>query len=863
MSIKVYTYSNPYELTDEVYWDEIKDCPHFCVSQTMVNGFNDVYGDWKKAGYLTTIRILLNCLYADWESVNTRVKQIMEVDHAIHGLVLEEDNIRHSLEYNTKALANCIRMFRELGLEAESFDVSKINAVQKHLVDIYRFISQQNSTAFEFNRIQSEQELNAGIMSALQKKHKDVLYPNIDINTIVIHGIHQFSPAMLCAVEDISKFKTVILLFNYQEQYQMIYQTWIRIYSNFGVPITYSHNREFRPVSLLVDSYPSNVLADNIGKLSNGEHSIQFGNKNQLEVVEFENLTEFSGYCAMLYEKAKTSSESEGKAAHVLNYMDEQMYSASGRVNDILRAYFPEQFGERHFLDYPIGHFFVSVIEMWDNENRYVKVDNFSLIKDCLSSGIISEHRSGQLLNTFNTVEPYIEKETTLDGIVKRLKRLRKYVNSSDKWLNRIGYLNCSKQELDELRRSLEDLNIIVKSFFEDFSSGGDNFNRFYKKIHDFIVKKTQNMDSLNQEIKDVLSKLLARMSTIDLPNTGTFTCLKQTLSFYLSQDDYLVHGANWIVRDFEQIDGDILRSNRQDSEKTCYHFCCLSDKDICTAKDERLPWPLDISFFEYSYEPLSRTYQVFLKSKLEFRNFKRYALLYGLEFNRVGCRLSYIKSENQKDNELYHLIKMLGVPVRKYRSNDKNNYVPHLQYSVPSEVSVRAFTNTDRLKYAICPHRFALESLVQERTIFRERFLIILYMRVLLQNKIEDNYTGKTLSESELQKIIQVEYRNLEDKFHISNEYEKTQIISGVYSYFVGLIKKGAIPQYRREQIKNIHRIKEELLFTDTKKIDVADYSSIDLNHIVGSEKQYPDRSSSACKYCSCKDVCLKGLSS
>ena len=251
--------------------------------------------------------------------------------------------------------------------------------------------------------------------------------------SIVIHGIHQFSPAMLCAVEDISKFKTVILLFNYQEQYQMIYQTWIRIYSNFGVPITYSHNREFRPVSLLVDSYPSNVLADNIGKLSNGEHSIQFGNKNQLEVVEFENLTEFSGYCAMLYEKAKTSSESEGKAAHVLNYMDEQMYSASGRVNDILRAYFPEQFGERHFLDYPIGHFFVSVIEMWDNENRYVKVDNFSLIKDCLSSGIISEHRSGQLLNTFNTVEPYIEKETTLDGIVKRLKRLRKYVNSRDR----------------------------------------------------------------------------------------------------------------------------------------------------------------------------------------------------------------------------------------------------------------------------------------------------------------------------------------------------------------------------------------------------------------------------------------------
>ena len=41
--------------------------------------------------------------------------------------------------------------------------------------------------------------------------------------------------------------------------------------------------------------------------------------------------------------------------------MDEQFYSASSKVNDILRAYFPEQFEERHFLDYPIGHFFIAI----------------------------------------------------------------------------------------------------------------------------------------------------------------------------------------------------------------------------------------------------------------------------------------------------------------------------------------------------------------------------------------------------------------------------------------------------------------------------------------------------------------------
>lgn len=54
----------------------------------------------------------------------------------------------------------------------------------------------------------------------------------------------------------------------------------------------------------------------------------------------------------------------------------------------------------------------------------------------------------------------------------------------------------------------------------------------------------------------------------------------------------------------------------------------------------------------------------------MEFKNFKRYALLYGLEFNRIGCKLSYVKTVDCKNNELYHLIKMLGIKVRKYHSD-------------------------------------------------------------------------------------------------------------------------------------------------------------------------------------------------
>ena len=849
MSIKIYTYADPYELQRESYWDEIKNCAHFCVSQTMVNGLQTIYPSL--GCYMTTVRILVNTFYSDWENENRRVKQIMEVDNAINAMSFEKDeNGRLSLEYNVRSLVKCIRIFKELGLNDDSFDVSELNSDQRYLVDIYKYICRREKTSFEFSRITDKDIIEEKILEALKVKHKDHLYDELDKNTVVIHGVHQFTPNMLCAIEDIAKFRNVILLFNYQEQYQAIYQTWLNIYSLFNERIIFSKEAEFKPVSLMIDSYPANTLADSMGMLSNGEVRSISGSFNDLEVVEFENLTEFAGYCAKLFESARERNEN-----NPLDEMSEQLYSASGKVNDILRSHFPEQFGERHFLDYPVGHFFVAIVEMWDNDNGCVKVNDMSLIKECLSSGIISENSPGELLNTFNIIEPYIEKSTTLSEVIGYLRRLRKNVDPDDKRLKRIGYLKIEKHKINELKTALEELEKIVVSFFSDFSCGGDNFNRFYKRIHDFIVKRTQDMESLDNDMKKVISQLLERMNKIDLPDTGTFICLKQTLSYYLSQNDNLNHGANWIVRDFEQIDGDILRSSKQKADKTCYHFCCLSDRDICCTKDERLPWPLDIKFFENSYEPLEQNYQIFLRSKMEFKNFKRYALLYGLEFVRVGCKLSYVKSIDRKENELYHLIKLLGIKVRKYHSGAESNYVPHLKYAVAvSDTYPEENGEIDKIKYNMCPYRFALESVVQGNTVYRDRFLVTFYMRVLLQNNILENYAGDRVSEEDLKRYIVLEYQALDDKFKISDEYERSQIILDIYKYLSSELKKrGSLKKLSYDD-----KLKEDFLVVELKDFkEKSKQTNLDMI-INNSGEQYKCIQSKRCLYCSSKDICL-----
>ena len=221
----------------------------------------------------------------------------------------------------------------------------------------------------------------------------------VDCNTVVIHGIHQFTPTILSMLEEVSKYKRVVLLFNYQQQYNEIYQTWLDVYSCFDLNIKSQFNNEFKPTTLLQPSYEGNMLADQIGRLANGTLIEKNKDINNVKVVEFDNITEFSAYVARIYEEAaKDFHADEHKNGSVLSYMKEQFYSANNSVNDILKVYFPEQFGERHFLAYPIGHFFVAVTNMWDSENGGIRIENMNDIAECLYSGALHEKKVGSLV---------------------------------------------------------------------------------------------------------------------------------------------------------------------------------------------------------------------------------------------------------------------------------------------------------------------------------------------------------------------------------------------------------------------------------------------------------------------------------
>ena len=900
MSLSIYTYSNPYEINNEPFWDSIKSCAHFCVSQTMVNGLSAVYSELND-GQLATVEELVEALYPNWFDTKTYIEQYTILTNTLDRVTpnIEPDRwkkIKQSLRFNKSNLLDSIRLMAEMGLSLKNLKIKKITEEQLYLVAAYKAIlNGENAKKFTLRRNFSDKEIDQAVKTALVakdvrrgKEAKSV--EKIDCNTVVIHGIHQFTPTILSMIEEVAKYKRVVLLFNYQQQYKEIYQTWLDVYSCFDLNIKSQFNNEFIPSTLLQASYKGNVLADQIGKLTDGTLTEKSRVLNDISVIEFDNITEFSAYVAQIFEDASRKyHEDENKKGSALSYMREQFYSANNSVNDILKVYFPEQFGERHFLAYPIGHFFVAVTNMWDSENGGIKIENMNDIAECLYSGALYEKIPGSLITTFNSTKNYFSRATVLEGdnesegVIDLLKKLRKQISKLNKGkaeyaeqLNRLAYYNVDLESIDELIEALETLNKITKLFYEDFENENNNFKHFYEKIKDFVETQILPTADAETEFQDILLRLLARLEEVEkIETTSTFDCLKDTMAYYLKQESQKGESANWIVRDFQQIDGDVLKSSTQEAD-IIYHFACVSDADMNVKREDQFPWPLTIEFFEKAYEPLDWKYQVYVKSRKEYKHFKRYALVYGLEFNRCNFKLSYIKNDDDKQNELYYILKLLGVKTERNIHNTASTK-QNLDLTVNLGVNRSKFVDLDGFRRRICGYRFALESLIEGGTIYQDRFLQSKYLEIMLANIVRRKLEGQIATEAIMNEALDDATSRLSRYFRFLNESEMTDIKTNTKNAIIHqALKDGKIKQFPKldDTDTDMMRKKEEFIYLHLENENQENVLLGKFNDLTVAEKKkflpenlkeanYSKEANIWCQWCAVREKCLESYKS
>lgn len=818
MPFKIYTYEDPYKLDKADFWSEISALPHFCGARTLVNGLKDVLREHIE-GLICPLDELVEHedVYMQWtDNISLRVQQYSAFSTAFKQL-LEKRKISKpfhmALEQNQNHFLEAVRLFIELDISASAIDGSKGNTEQKLFVHMLK--QAQQSALFRFPETPSREKLKEIVVALAKKEVEECTGTPEEVkrceravgitkgqpfDSIVVHGVHQFAPVQLRLLLAMEKMGiTIIFLFNYQKKFSRIYSSWNEIYGCFEVPI--HRDTVVCEYELPTMQNSSNALACALGEICEDRNAVSspllrkwHKLYNSVQLMEFANITEYAHFVSNHFDAA-IQSYSESRSvmergndvwnnAAVLRHLDEQVYTANRDVHTLLKIYYPEYAKDRHFLSYPIGQFFSAIYRLWDYENGHIICDT-NAIKECLSSNILSVAPGEVLLRTFYNVAILFENVTTYEEFQRKIvEGYAKYYDklaetpSTDSLseLKRLSVYNkykVTKKDVLTLIKAIEEINEIATRLFAIDNSREDfiNFGEHFRNLEDFL--KQRELALANEQERALITALQLRLDKIKPEQStffGTFRDLREGLYYYLKQKNDEDQGVDWIVKNYEQIDGDILQSKRQfeKGQHKVYHFACVSDRDMNMTVNDQLPWPLTDEFIHAAYSPIDLQFQVYYTALGERSNFLRYALFYGLCYNRCDVRLSYVKQYGDETTEPYALLSILGLTPKAELVESINKPVP-FSISVGQEITKGIkYDRFQMMDMFLCPYRFFLDYVMEDGPVIQGNFLYQKYFENLLIEAVWKRVGKQNRADAVkyLPKILEHEAQKLEPYF-------------------------------------------------------------------------------------------------
>lgn len=349
------------------------------------------------------------------------------------------------------------------------------------------------------------------------------------------------------------------------------------------------------------------------------------------------------------------------------------------------------------------------------------------------------------------------------------------------------------KKDLLTLIRAIEEINEIATYLFALDNSREDfiNFGKHFRNLEEFL--KQRELALANEQERALISDLQLRLDKIKPENStfsGTFRDLQEGLYYYLKQKNDEDQGVDWIVKNYEQIDGDILQSKRQfeKEQRKVYHFACVSDRDMNMSVNDQLPWPLTDEFIRAAYSPIDLQFQVYYTALGECSNFLRYALFYGLCYNRCDVRLSYVRQYGDETTEPYALLSILGLLPKADLIERVNKPVP---FSISVGQDVTKGVKYDRYQMMdmfLCPYRFFLDYVMEDGPVIQGNFLYQKYFENLLIEAVWKRIGKQNRSDvmKFLPQILAQETQKLEPYFKFWKSTEILDLRARAKNYLV-----------------------------------------------------------------------------
>ena len=914
--MRIFTYPDPFELkANTELWDIITTYPHFCASDTLLQGLGIEYKR-TSFGLLRTVKSLVNKVLGDYvNNPRNDVQMFLDVSNYIRNM--PDGEMKSAFRFNIANVVESIKFLIMLECEADKF-TDDISEEQKVLLDIYKTViklpcvepfndlkNMDKKKIIELAKLTINEEIeyicnrdleNAKrlgirlpiltlqdgyaaiekIIADLRRKSQET--PDLDLEAvsydedistaehilsllddtrdelfdkIIVHGVHKITPEMYFLFNLLERNGIeVIFLINYAQNLPNTYQTWREVYSWCDTKFEYLSDVD-------IASRKDN-LGVSIAKIIEGK---KMPLKPKENVTVFSNLTSFTD---------REVRQTFKKAGEKLNKMTTQYYAVSGKTsNEILKIHFPEQFNEKPFLSYPIGQFILGVYQMWNFEKNTLCLDDKSLC-ECAVSNIYTCKIN--MFNLVNNIKLYFSDCETIEEYFSRIKVLSdsiKIINRNNKFksLEKLSFFNINLSDLDEFKNFLAFINDTAKRLFRE-SDNTIDFGKHFSTLIEIVSTPALKGHTLSKTEKDLIDEITKKLSQCaDGEILGNIEDVKDALAFYLSSKTK-GDTSNWIVRDFEQIDGAVLLSRK--TKARYYHFALLSNAHMTNQDDDVLSWPLSNDMFT-SYAEVNSAIPVVTKGLLERRNFLKFSLFYGTFFTKKKIKLSYIEEENGLEQVPYYLLKILGMEMNPYKENEYTSFLDgsDVENEFPP-FSIMKVDEESKELFSICPYKFMQSSVMKAPIKYSNEYHIKYFVSHFMYSYVKSVLKVKDLATPNYKKIekqINSEFVNLRRLFPFWDEVVFVDIENKAMDELRNFANNGSNPftEFKYERRKENFLIAQWLDYS--KRTKQMNFEKDDINEKITTYMQspqlYPLRKDlphkKVCENCNFSEVCLR----
>lgn len=535
------------------------------------------------------------------------------------------------------------------------------------LLEIWKNLESESPTISEFRKRMEFYSHKCNLTLLIEQKFHS------SERRVVIHGFSYITPIQEWIFQMLEKADFELIFLNaYNSSYSYANDIWRTTYSE-----RWGYSKDW------MDELKKKTLPNPLGECMDSAPVL---GKSTITVTEYRNIIDF---IRGIKNEIRTDKKNRP-----------QYYAADADyANEILQSFYPELYGKRTLLSYPIGRFIYTLHNLWDDESDCINL-SIRALEECFASGWIpcGNTYSNDYLEDFEKVSLFFRGCSTLEEWENRLSELW-YVYSdvishfepepsildNQRWERILGnpFTNFSMFSIGRSRlKNVRDMILKVVNMVKVLFGTKEKIplREHALQIIDFLKKDM----ILNEEQKDefaLLNEFIDDLKNSPYESSFLPQDLSNAIKIYLSTE---IETKNEVEKEKAFVKP-LYALYGIELENTRIHIC-LADNDNLPGPRKEYKWPLtknivDQVIADYG-EATLMPYLNYVNEKVPENN---RLMLYMAGFNHYTT-ISWISRIDEKPKLPSPYIRILnsiyGVPVqhtytKQFTATDIGKYSP------------------------------------------------------------------------------------------------------------------------------------------------------------------------------------------